>query len=160
MTSASSLENIDSLDVLNNVTSSPKVRNGSTPLFKDSNAAIARPRASGSKNVNLMDASPWQLLPPPSSKIGIKKSLNLSSNDDLSNIQENTSLVSIDRSGEVMAGNSPTSDFDNQQLRSTTKHCTSLLKEKSRSIDSLRSDISENNEFQFKKQSVLVEKKR
>ncbi|XP_065649069.1 ralBP1-associated Eps domain-containing protein 1 isoform X2 [Hydra vulgaris] len=168
MTSAPSLENIDSVEAAY----SPNVRKGSTPFFKDSQAAIARPRASGNKNVNLMDASPWQLLPPPSSKISLKKSLNLDSNDDLSNFEENASLVSIDRSGDALNkiemsdcaldGISPVSDFDsnNDQLKLTTKHSTSLLKEKSRSIDSLRSDISESNENQYKKPVVRMEKRR
>ena len=152
---------------ISNVTTSPKLRHNSTPSLKDlpsAGTAIARPRASANKNVNLMDAQPWQLLPPPSSKMkmpGIQKTSaqgdNMGSNASISSSGsvENT-LVAIDRSREDILGVRPfppddiDSDSDKLKIRPTLYH-KNLSKEKSRSIDSLRSDISESSEFSWRR---------
>lgn len=155
--------------------SSPTVL--TAPVQKDATgniSAIARPRASGTKNVNLMDASPWQLLPPPSGKTTkqttAKKSLRMDSVDigsdpSLSSPTSSEgridSLVNIDEAG---ADKSPPvkynfaiNDYDRLQVKNKKDKDGSyrnLSKEKSRSIDSLRSDISESSMFEWKRQSI------
>ena len=135
---------------------SPRLRHNSTPNFKDTISAIARPRASATKNVNLMDASPWQLLPPPKSKQTVKKSLTLDglgSDSSLASPASNESvdtLVTIDKNAELaMFGVKPLpADETEQTLEVIDKHKPrprNLSKEKSRSIDSLRSDVSESS---------------
>ena len=47
----------------------------SHPTVSQKNSAIARPRASGATPLNLMDASPYQLLPPPPPGSKAKKQL-------------------------------------------------------------------------------------
>lgn len=113
----------------------------SSPIYntpnKDSVTAIARPRASVQKNVNLMDASPWQLLPPPSSKgkPSVKKLLNM--DDDAAF----TSNESIEQTNSFNSPEQINKDITSISL-SKTKH-RRLSKEKSRSIDSLQVDIDE-----------------
>jgi len=149
-----------------------------------SESAIARPRAQPNKNVNLMDASPWQLLPPPSSKTKpkVKKSLTLdgiisprnyarrlenddnNDDDDIDDIDNDESmLVSIDRSHDNELGVSELKDFDDNIERLHVKKKLSqgkLSKEKSRSIDSLRSDISESSEFHWRRSSKIENRQR
>lgn len=167
--------------------SSPKLQQSTTGLQKEAMAAIARPRASANKNVNLMDASPWQLLPPPSGKTtkqfggggGAKKALHMSSlesgleNTGLSNNQNHDNkLVNIeyanfklersttDGSVEHLDDNDETHVESTDRLRVKKKdsvYFRNLSKEKSRSIDSLRSDISENSMYEWKRQSIRRE---
>ncbi|XP_066935025.1 ralBP1-associated Eps domain-containing protein 1-like isoform X3 [Clytia hemisphaerica] len=152
--------------------------------------AIARPRVTANKNVNLMDASPWQLLPPPSGKTGkfggpnggttAKKALKMDSVDselDSAGVisdSENNKLVSIDNhmsqttsptNGDSSLDNLDddehlTDDHDHERLKVKKKdsaYFRNLSKEKSRSIDSLRSDISESSMFEWKRQSIRRE---
>ena len=177
--------------------------------------SIARPRATANKNVNLMDASPWQLLPPPSGKMaatkpfpatgGAKKSLEMGSVE--SGIDESgkvgdssdSKLVAFDNNqvtttttlaasenldvGEAnfQRQRSPTADssmdnLDDEDIDNNNEHrlkvkkksdggsfnggsgyFRNFSKEKSRSIDSLRSDISESSMFEWKRQSIRRE---
>lgn len=136
-------------------------------------SSIARPRASANK-VNLMD-SPWQLLPPPSGKTKqtiAKKSLKMDSVDigsdpNLSSPASSDghidSLVNINEA--CATDKSPPIKHDffkNDRLKVKKKkekkdkdgYFRNLSKEKSRSIDSLRSDISESSMFEWKRQSI------
>lgn len=180
---------------------------------KEGIASIARPRATANKNVNLMDASPWQLLPPPSGKMvggkpfpNAKKSLEMGStesgiDDESSGTagDTNNKLVAIDHhhqgSEPTMTNDDPsastTTNKDFQRQRSPTADSSmdnidddedddvgvhrlkvnkkrsdaslgggyfrNFSKEKSRSIDSLRSDISESSMFEWKRQSIRRE---
>ena len=171
---------------------------------KEAIASIARPRATANKNVNLMDASPWQLLPPPSGKMaaksfpGAKRSLEMGSVE--SGIEESgivdekdnklvaynnqhqlpTTTRAAGDDDEFQRQRSPTADSsmdnvdeededDNENRLKMKKKLDSgsygggsgyfrnFSKEKSRSIDSLRSDISESSMFEWKRQSIRRE---
>lgn len=161
-----------------------------------------------------MDASPWQLLPPPSGKMavttklsggGAKKSLEMGSVE--SGIEESgvagdssdSKLVAFDNNRlptTALAANEDleTSEADYQRQRSPSAdnsmdnldddedidannehrlkvkkksdsgsfnggsgYFRNFSKEKSRSIDSLRSDISESSMFEWKRQSIRRE---
>lgn len=135
--------------------------------------AIARPRASANKNVNLMDASPWQLLPPPSGKVAkqqgtsVKKSLKMDSYDSglenagTTGASPSNKLVNIEHmesksTDDVANGTNGTLESDCLKVKKKD-YCKNLSKEKSRSIDSLRSDISESSMFEWKRQSIRRE---
>lgn len=156
----------------NQIASSPTV----SGMQKDSTSAIARPRVTANKNVNLMDASPWQLLPPPSGKLpkgtSAKKSLKLEHADAVgsdpclssptSSEGRVDSLVNIEEAGRrtspMHVGSITPDDFDRLNVKRREKEATmvgyrNLSKEKSRSIDSLRSDISESSMFEWKRQT-------
>ncbi|XP_057305771.1 ralBP1-associated Eps domain-containing protein 1-like isoform X2 [Hydractinia symbiolongicarpus] len=159
-----------SLEQLQQPTTSPQLQRETVTTNKDSaGTAIARPRASANKNVNLMDASPWQLLPPPTkSKQTVKKTLTLEgelgSDPSLNTVtaaEHVDTLVTIEKTADDIRGiNLPDDDSDDSpdeadQLKVTIKSIPkNLSKEKSRSIDSLRSDISESSEFSWRRQSL------
>ena len=147
---------------LSNLPSSPKARHPSLTGVND--AAIARPRAQPNKNVNLMDASPWQLLPPPSSKpkLTARKSLENQLGENKVIVKSNSSdslvdaLVNIEKHQDDLATPIHNEYLDNDRL--TVKKISmqkNLSKEKSRSIDSLRSDISESSEFHWRRTGKL-----
>lgn len=113
-------------------------------------AAIARPRASAQKNkvVNLMDSAPWQLLPPPSSAKGkpssnVKKTLDMDdeasfmSNDSSFEQRQNSSMEHLQRVNHYYSTHECEGNHDNRNSNG------GLSKEKSRSIDSLRQEMSE-----------------
>ena len=143
--------------------SSPKNRHASVTGGND--AAIARPRAQPTKNVNLMDASPWQLLPPPSSKpkLNARKSLDNQLVESKVPVKSNShdsvvdTLVSIEKQNDEDLAtpiNKETINADRLVVRTVTVQ-KNLSKEKSRSIDSLRSDISESSEFHWRRTNKL-----
>lgn len=160
-----------SSEQLQQPTTSPQLQRETVTTNKDSaGTAIARPRASANKNVNLMDASPWQLLPPPTkSKQTVKKTLtlegDLGSDPSLNSetaAEDVDTLVTIEKTVDDIRGIKPLPDDDSDdspdeadQLKVTIKSIPkNLSKEKSRSIDSLRSDISESSEFSWRRQSM------
>lgn len=157
--------------------SSPKLQ-PTTGSQKEGMAAIARPRATANKNVNLMDASPWQLLPPPSGKTtkqfsvsGAKKVLHMGSlesgledtglhtaqnhDSNLVNIENMNYKLELTTAGgslDHLDDNDDSHIECNDKLRVKKKdsiYFRNLSKEKSRSIDSLRSDISENSMYEL-----------
>ena len=118
-----------------------------------------------------MDASPWQLLPPPSGKSSkpqgsvVKKSLKMDSYDSgLENAgspgdTQANKLVNIDHNESKSLEDISHIDSNvNERLKMKKKeYSKNLSKEKSRSIDSLRSDISESSMFEWKRQSIRRE---
>lgn len=126
-----------------------------TPIKDNVSAqtAIARPRASVQKNVNLMDASPWQLLPPPSSKGKpvVKKMLNMdddaafTSNESIEQVHSFSSPEQLTKNLSSVYNDNDT-EYDSKTNNSQTKtKPRRLSKEKSRSIDSLRLDMNEDH---------------